>query len=549
MRIRYRIALGLVAVILLVLTGVQAVGRARAGRELDALLLSTGLARRQPDLVEETRREPDPVRARLLVARALVAEAVDQSSFNTLPLREAVEEAAKVGERLQLAETIAASALVARPAAWQGFMLVGAARYLAWSRSGDPRLLKERSSWEQPLQEAIRRAPEEEEPLELLALTRLELWPILSATERFQAREVLRRAFASETAYRRLIRVWFAVAASREEAWSLVPARVEAWQVVVDMLAASSEWEGWILARQKQDEIVLAQCREALDEGRQRLEGGDAAGARAALLRVVGAAPRDRVGAGLVAQAMELMPPGGAAGGAWSVFAPWVRWSADHLLRGLVGLPPAAIARMLAAQEPMTPPDDALTSLAAGELAPAETLERRAEDLNRENWAPYFVAKARMLARRGDARGALAALSRIHRNWAKLLVTARARLEVAERTGDEAQRVEAGQDLAALTATRWPATAWLWRGSEATLEIETSSVCDGVLIAVDEAPKAGGVVAVALDDVPAMFLLARAAQPIRLAGPIAAGYHAIVMTPAAGGRVLPGEVSLELASQ
>jgi hypothetical protein len=546
---RSRVAVGLAALVLLGVTVLAVVGRLRAGGELGVLLADTGLSRRQPDLAEEARREPDPVRARLLVARALVAEAVDQSSFNTLPPREAAEEAARVGERLRIAEDIAASSLAARPAQWQPCMLLGAARYLGWSRSGDTRLMKDRAAWEKPLEEAVRRAPQEEEPLQLLALTRLELWPTFDETQRLQAREVLERAFKSDASYRKLVGTWLAVARNRNEAWSLIPTRSSAWHSVADSLAVSRDWDGFIAARGRESEAVAQETEAALVEGKARLAGGDRPGARGALLRAMAGAPLDRVGARLIGEAMALLPAGGSGGGAWGVFAPWVRFATEHMVRGQRGLPPDAVARMLAAAGVLAPPEHALLFLAASDLGQAETLERRAEDANREEWAPYFLAKTWMLAERRDLLGAREALGKVHRDWAGRLATVRARVEVARRIGDSTGLAAALQQLQARTGNSWPATEWQWHRGVATLELQAATAADGLLVAIDEAPPSGAVVALALDDEPAELFVARHSAAVLVAGPLAEGFHVLTLSQVAGGRALPGQVSLNLAGR
>lgn len=544
MKTVHRVGLVLLAGALLGLAVVQAVTHARAGRELEELLARTGLERRQPAVAESARREPDPVRARLLLARALVVEAVDQSSFAALEPREAVEEVSRVGERLLVAEGIAAGVLEARPALWQGCFLLGAARYLAWSRSGDTRLATDREAWEEPLREAVRRAPLEEEPLQFLALTRLELWPALTAAEQAAAGVDLVRAFATAGAFARLAGLWLEVAGSFEAAADLVPAHADAWREVARVMASRGDPEGWIAARRREREVLLTELGSQIAEAAERLSGGDADGARRLLVDVVATAPRDRVGAALVGQAMRLVPAGVASAAAWTAFAPWVRWAGTRLVLGLDGLPPAVVARMMAAAEDVPEPGIALAWLAAGDLGRAERLERRAEDRALEKWAPYFVAKARVLGRRGDFSGARLALARVHRNWAGHPAMERARLEVASGAGDAAAVAESRGRLLAATGTSWPGTSWRWSGGEATLELEVGRACAGLSIATDVAPQDGAVAAIQLDNEPAELLVARAGTPMVLRSPLAAGHHALAVTTALGGRVVPGEVSL-----
>jgi hypothetical protein len=544
---RSRWTLGVAALGLLAGSAWHGLARLQDGRELEALLADTGLARRQPAVVEAVRAEPDPVRARLLVARALLVEAVDQSSFSALPIAEAVAEASRVGERLEIAESLARAAVVARPAAWQASMALGAARYLAWSRSGDKRLLANRDAWEEPLQDALRRAPDEEEVRYLYAVTRIEIWAALDSGEQVAARQVLRQAFESEDSFRRLLRPWFAVAGSREAAWSLVPRRASAWQVVASEAAGTGDWEVYLAARARQREVQLDEATAALAEAERRLVAGDAAGGRGLALQVVGQAPLDRAGAALVTQAVAMLPPG-LAGAPWSVFAPWVERAGAALARGVPGLDASTVARMIVAADGQTPAEQALAWLAAGNLEQAELVERRAEGLSLEAWAPFFLAKARILAGRGELASARAALVAVNRNVAPGLAAARARAAVAECSSDPNATAAAQEVVTRLGAARWDATAWRWHRGVATLEIQAAAVADALHVAVDAAPEAGAVVALQVDDEPSELAIARPSTSLAVRGPLAAGYHILTVTRVVGGQVRPGEVSLGLSS-
>jgi hypothetical protein len=117
-------------------------------RDIVKLLAETGLASRQPEVARSAAMDPDPVRGRLAVARALLAEAFDYGAFETLPPREAAEAVAGINDRLDLARTIAAETLAARPSAWQAAMILGGATYRLWSARGDPRVFADRAAWE-----------------------------------------------------------------------------------------------------------------------------------------------------------------------------------------------------------------------------------------------------------------------------------------------------------------------------------------------------------------------------------------------------------------
>lgn len=506
---------------------------------LRRVLAETGLDRRQPELAGEIMREPDTARARLAVARALVHEALDMSSFLGLPPRQAALEAARVGERLELAERLALAAQRERPAAWQAPMLVGAARYLAWSRRGDPRLLAARADWEKPLAAAVGAAPAEAEPLRLLAATRLELWPLLQGADRAAAREILRLAFRDEATSRLFLPTWLKVAGSTEEALGVLPARSETWAALARTLAAQRDWAAFIEIHRHQDRLRRRELEAQAREIGERLAGGDVVAARRLAAAVLGAAPLDTGGAELVARVVGMLPAAALsserAGGAW------VRWAGERLVRGQPGLPPPVAARLLGWAGELPPAELALARLAAGDLTGAEQLERRSEDTNLEAWGPYFIAKARLLASIGDIAAARLSLAQVHRALRMRPAYLHAVAAVAERQ-DAAAALAARAAVAGAAADRWPATAWVWEGQRAELEIQLAGPVAGLDIAVDLAPPAGAVAALQVDDAPAELALAVAGERVELRRPLPAGLHVVSVSPATAGRIAPGDV-------
>ncbi|MGV8041905.1 MAG: hypothetical protein AB2L07_18215 [Thermoanaerobaculaceae bacterium] len=527
------------SVALLGLSVREEVWRGSEASALRGLLASTGLDRRQPELAEAILGEPDTARARLSLARALVNEALDMSSFLNLPPREAALEAGRVGERLELAEQLALAAQRERPAAWQAPMLVGAARYLAWSQRGDRRLLTARSRWEQPLLDAVAAAPAEAEPIRLLAATRLELWPALTGADRTAAREVLRLAFRDEATSRLFLATWLRVAGSTEEALAVLPGRSETWAAVARTLAAERDWTAYIEIYRHQDRLRRRELEGQIREVGERLAGGDVVTARRVATTVIGAAPLDTDGAELVAKVVGMLPAAALsserAGGAW------VRWAGERLVRGQRGLPTQVAARLLGWAGELPPAELALARLAAGDLAGAELLERRSEETNLEAWGPYFIAKARLLAAMGDVAAARQSLAQVHRTTRKRPAYLHAAVVVAERQGAAVALTARGAvDEAA--ADRWPGTAWVWDGSRAELEIQLARAVSGLDIAIDLAPPAGAVAAVRVDDNPAELVLAAAGARVELRRTLTAGLHVVSVSSVTAGRVTPGDV-------
>jgi len=532
-----------VAVALAVVAVLHSLAWNRAHREAMALVASTGLDVRQPSVAGDATYDPDPVRSGLAVGRGLVWEAYEPQAFSKLPVREVAEAASRVGERLELARAIAADALAELPSAWQAAMIVGSATYRMWSLAGDPRVLRSRATWEAPLQAAARLAPGEDEPLRALAAAWVEIWPFLSPAEQQQARPALRRAFDDRETFGICGARWLAVEPDRAKAFSLVPDASWAWSELERIYAGASDWDGYCVASQMRDAALGRELQARLREGAERQRGGDPAGARQLAVGIVADAPADLRFAGAVREALALCPPGPFAGSP-EPYRRWLLLALDGFVRGHEWLAADAVSRLASGAGELSAPTAALAELAGGNLAAAEVIERRAEDLNTEAWAPYWVGKALVLerARRGaDAREALA---RVNRSWAAALPVLEAGAAIPAAGGEGSAAAAAGARLASAAAESWDATAWQWRGPVARLDLRAARDAAGFALRLDEAPPKGAVVQVRLDGTVVAVAPASPAEEARVAVPVTQGSHLLEITTLAGGRVVPGAVSL-----
>src|SRR5215212_3087886 len=151
----------------------------RAGQQtLGELARETGALVQDPGLLEAISREPDPWRARLRVARTLLASATADPQ----------PEPATVLRRLEVARGLASAVSRERPASWEAAMTRGASTYLEWSRRRDRRLLSHPEEWEGPLLRSLELAPGRPEPARFLTAAYLELWPALSRGKKESAR-------------------------------------------------------------------------------------------------------------------------------------------------------------------------------------------------------------------------------------------------------------------------------------------------------------------------------------------------------------------------
>jgi len=341
-----------VAIVLALALAWTVVARFRHGaaaREATArMVVETGIWRRNDEVARGILREPDATRARIALARALVAEALDPGSFRGLPTREAVEAVSGIGERLELAEALAANAWRERPANWQAAMLVGAARYWSWARSGDERLVSRREAWEKPLEEARALAPGSPEPLRFLALAYLETWPALTDGERAAAVALLPDAFRDPLTLRLGAPRWLALAPDRETGLAAVPEEPWAWLTIERGMANVHDWSGVCDARSRYLAALEVELAARLGEVRARLDGGDLDGAREAALQVVGDAPPDLRFRDVVAAALRLAPPGAPPQAYASAMAGWLDWALIGAVRGKQGFDEDVIARLIA---------------------------------------------------------------------------------------------------------------------------------------------------------------------------------------------------------
>ncbi len=540
----WRVA-GLLAGLALALVAVLAArGRGVESRALDNILAGAGLERRQPAVAGAARIDPDPVRGRLRVARALLAEAYDGSSFAGLPIRELVDEASRIPERLELARGLAAAALADRPASWQAAMIGGAASYRLWAMRGDPRVFDSRAEWEGLLAAAAALAPGEDEPPRLLAWARLELWPVLDEGERRETRELLRRAFADAQTFGRLAEAWLDAAGSRAEAFALVPRSPAAWDLVVGTYAARSDWDAYLAARERRERVLQADLAARLDELARRRRGGDEAGARAEALAIVAMAPVEGRYTHTVEQALALCPPVPAGQDHAGAFLGWLRWHADLYLRGRPGLSNEAAQRLLSGVAEPRPAEAALFALSAGDIDRAEVFERRSELLHAEEWGPYCLAKARALARRREAEAARGILATVHRSLRGSPSELDVRLEVARAGGDSATEADARNQLALVAAAAWPATEWRWRSGQARLDLAAVESAGGLEVAFDEVPPAGGIVRILVDGDVAAVAAVEPGRSLRVLHRLDAGPHLVQLDTVAGGRAVPGPVAL-----
>jgi hypothetical protein len=495
------------------------------------------------ELEERRVREPDPERLRLRAARAVVAAELDPARPPADPAADPAASAARLARAARLAEEVVAR----RPGSWDAAGVLGAATYLSWSQARDPRLFTDYPRWQRPLERAVALGPGQREPVRFLAAAYLEVWPALSEEKQRDARRQLARVFRHRDDLSLLLSPWLDTAGSLDEAFSPIPEGPEAWGRVEAEMARRGDREGFSQARDRRRRALFSVLRRDLVAAGERLEAGALPEARALFLSFAARAESEARFAGLLATALERTPPGPVDRQTGERLAAHLSWALDRCLYAECPLAPAPLKRLARLARDTEPVDEALGLLFAGELPQAERLERSGGGW-KEEWAPYRVAKARVLAARGRTSEAGEALERLHRSWQDRPLTALAELDLARATGDREAVRAAEARLAALSRDAWPATGWAWRRGRPRLELLPSRPARGLVVELDSVPAEGAVVELRLDGAAAGTFPVPAGAGGRpaLTVPLAIGrrLHLLELDVAQGGRVLPGAVRL-----
>lgn len=539
------IKLALAAGALALATLVVADFAAERGRQRRTLALLTGEPTLPPTVRPQVAGEPDPVRAELLLARALVAVELDPAERVRIATGDEAADAASRRHRLELAAELARGALAERPTAWQAPMLLGAATYLTWSEARDPRLFTQAAAWDRPLTLARSLAPGKDEPGRFVVTAYLELWTALSPEKRQTARLLLEQAFRNEQTFSRLVGHWLTVAGSREEAFGAIPPAPFAWRYLQVIFADRRDWEGYRLARERFDAALSETLDANLAQAGARRTGGDLAGARAVYLDAVAQAPPGERYLPVLRTALAQAPSGPTSASQAKPFSAWLDWALDLCLIDRCPLPRPLMDRLTGlAGDDLPEHRAALAALAGDRLDDAERIERRSKRLWHEDWGGYLIVKARELTRRGQVGDAGEALAQVHRSWQQQPSFWLARRDLAAANGRTADGAEAERRLADLARREWPAYAWTWAGPRARLELLAATAAGGLMIDVAEAPADGAAVAVQVDGAEAGILVARPGTVLRLDRRIEPGPHQIDFAALAGGSVRPGAVIL-----
>lgn len=490
-------------------------------------------------------REPDAERVWLRAARALLAAELDPTRPRGIsPERAARESAERMAETARAGREI----LARRPAVWEAALVAGAATYFGWAQAHDKRLFTAYRQWEAPLEAALRLAPGKREPPRFLATAYLEVWPALSPRKRVIARGLLAEVLRDPEDFARLLDPWLDTAADRREAFSVLPDDPAAWKLVASAFARRKDLPGYAAARGRGEEALLASLRRDLVEADRMRSDGRLEAARGLYMSVAGRARPETRYLALVERALERCPPGPVASKTAERLVPHLNRALERCLLAVCEMSPNALKRLSRFVRDLAPPQAALAALFADDLPQAGLYERRTEGLGSEAWAPYLIAKARLLAGRGRLDEARYALSLVHKDWQRRPLYWQARAQVAQTAGDAGAVAAAQAQLAAMARPAWPATEWTWHRGVARLEIFTGAPAAGLAVALDSVPATGALVELRLDGAAVGAFPVRpvggVAPALRVAAPLGRGIHVLEVECLDGGQVLPGTAVL-----
>jgi hypothetical protein len=517
--------------------------------ELVAIAESTGVAHRRPSLVASMRRDAGPTRATLRLARALLADELDQRWIQDLPAAERAAETERGLERLDIAYRLGIEGLAERPESWEALLVIGGAEYLRMARRRDPRLLQDRELWLAPLEQAHRLAPVQPEPLRFLAATDLGNWSVLSAEERTAATERLGRAFADPTTFDLLSPAWLRVAPSLSQALAIVPDTLGAWSSLTRYFARRGDWERFCDAQDRADRAFRDFSKARMAEAAQRLRGGDRRKGTMRLLWVGSNAQPDAANLELIQGVLALAPPGFGGESSQPWLRAWFDWAKDRCLSSeACPLSGESLLRLASLNREVSLADRAWALAAAGQLRQAEALEREHRKVHGggldSEWTPYVLTKAGLLIERHESRDAMRSLQEIPLVSRDTLAYWTRYRSIAQASGDALEAARADAWLDAKARERWSPADWTVARYTAGLDIWPSRPAAGIRLRIRGARNHTGVLTLHWDGSLVDRLPAIDGRVIELPVAVTLGRHRLEIRAEQGAHGATAEVQL-----
>ncbi len=465
--------------------------------QLNRLLQDYGLEDFNQTALRRISRERAPHQAKLIAARTIVHQVMspdlDARGMPILPKERQIE-------ALETAEGLARQALAEESESWQASMLVGASIYLRRSLMADRRLITEPESWEEPLLRAVDAAASKTEPRRILAAAYLETWPYLSAEKKDLTRQLLQQVFRhDEQALRRLAPVWLQLADNEEEALSVVPDNVLAWQLIKYLYGRSLDWGAYASAHRRFLDALDNQLTANLDEAEKRRKLGDEAGSRELCLQIVQQAPRQMRFVPYVVRALEIYPPGLQGLRPNEGVLEWLRWAVALDAVEVSPLPAKTIDDLMTMASGLETSVAAHAALLANNVYSMRLLERQSAHKHTLEWSAFLLAKGRRLAESGAIDEAQKALDDLNLAAHNTYRAWQVRALMAEQQEESTALAVAETEMQSFADRRWGALAWDLSQRSPKLFFVSAVAARGVRLEVIEPGPRGDAISVLVD--------------------------------------------------
>ena len=510
--------------------------------QLQQTLQGFGLEDFNETALRRISRERAPHQAKLIAARAIVHQVMSPDlDARGMPILARERQL----EALESAEQLARQALQEESESWQASMLVGASIYLRRSLMADRRLITDFKDWEVPLRRAVDSAASKTEPRRILAAAYLETWPYLSAEKKALTRDLLQEVFQhDEQALRRLAPIWLQLASSEDEALSVVPDKVEAWQLVKYLYVKSLAWDAYARAYRRSLDVLDNKLTADLEEAQNSRRYGDAERSRELCLQVIQQAPRQMRFVPYVVRALEIYPPGLEGLRSNEGAREWLRWAVALDAVELSPLPAKTVDDLMTLTNELETPIAAQAALLANNAYNVRLYERQSAHKQTLEWSPFLLAKARRWVASGALDEAQSALDGLNLASRDSYLAWQVKARMAAQREDAVALAVAETEMQSFVGRRWSALDWSLSQKSPRLLMVTAVSARGVRLEVIEAGTRGDAISVLFDGEEVAVRAMAAGQHYDLPFAIEPGPHLLQVASLTGQTTSLGAVEL-----
>jgi hypothetical protein len=483
--------------------------------------------------LHELRRRVDLPQAKVLLARALLAQELDGSWKALLTAAARRSEEQQGMERLALARELAAESLAARPSSWEAATILGACLYLEGVRGSSPELMARIERWEGPLLLAHQLAPNEPEPPRFLASAYLSQWSRLPAEKREVAKEILATALRDTASFDLLLEPWLRLAPSQEMALDLLPDAPSTWNRVQTFYRKRLDFERFANANRRWFESISVAAGERLAAGRRYRRGGDDKKSMEAFRWVLQLTPERTLVPHFEAAVME-MRPHKVSKDVQRSLRRWLNWALPQCALVDCPLEPLVFDLLSRLLDDLETPEMSSLHLLSGHRGLASLHENRSARRGSERWSLYYLLKAKSEAKRRDVAVAEDAYLAIAGPLTESLAY---RLLGRELAALGAKRLAAGfedRELERLEGSFRPASGWRETTAGVLLEAFLAEGARELWLQVDAVVEPGAVLEVQLQGQRVAVVPVSAGDRIRLELDLEPGAQLLEVRPLTG---------------